>query len=283
MGRDPEELRELGAREEIRFRAVGEDAARAEHDDAIHLRRDVLDVVGDEEQPTAARGQVPDRAGDVVARGRVEPGVGLVEDQDGRVVDEGPRDEGPARLAGGERVHGPVREVGDPGLAHGPLGRRPECFRDVLERREADRTEEAGENGVPHGDGPRVELLPRARHDAEERAGVEKVPEFLPPEDGRRPFQSGHRVDVAREEADERRLSRPVRAEDSQVLPLGQRQPFDMEDLDAVPDDDRVAQLEEGRGGQHGRPRVRHPSAPGVNLPPRCLPSPFAYAARRCR
>ncbi len=89
------------ARLQLRGGPGGDGPAAGQHDDLVGQAVGLLEVLGGQQQRGAALDQALDRAPHVRAAGGVEPGGGLVEEDDGAVDDEaGGEVESPAHAAG---------------------------------------------------------------------------------------------------------------------------------------------------------------------------------------
>ncbi len=101
MAIEAEGCGEMSGGEDGLFRPGGEDPALLEDEHMGDPGVDLLDVVGDDDQGRGLRtlGELADIEQEVVAGGRVEAGAGLVEDQQGGLVDQGSSDEDPLLLA----------------------------------------------------------------------------------------------------------------------------------------------------------------------------------------
>ena len=114
-------------------------------------------------------------------------------------------------------------------------------------RLQPDAAEEAGEYGFAAGDVARAGLRQVVGDDAQQHAQVEDVP-AVPAQDAQR--RSLHRIAFARDGFDERRFARAVRAEDGDVLALGDGEGEGVERALLAAHDGDVVELQE-RVGQN--------------------------------
>lgn len=198
------------------------------------VRRDVLDVMRDDDERRRSRvgGEVIERFDELLPPGEIEPGRGLVEQHDRRLVHQRPGEQHPRPLARRERAEEMCRQPGDAhpleavdrsGIVVGAVSMPPRFERGVARR--ADDVER-GER--------RPELIGHGRRDEADAAPQDAdigVTEVLA-EHFDRP---GRRMFVERGDPQQRRLAAAVRPEHEPTL-----RSCDVE-RDAVEDDRPVA------------------------------------------
>lgn len=100
-----EELGKARLGEEFGAGAVGDDAAVLHEDDAGDFRKDVAEVMGDEDEACAFGGEAAEGFAEVALGSEVEGVGGFVKEQLPRAMDEGAGDEDAAFFAGGHFSH----------------------------------------------------------------------------------------------------------------------------------------------------------------------------------
>ena len=144
-----------------------------------------------------------------------------------------------------------VREVGDTQPLEGVEGPRALGRRCLHVVRQPQRAEDAAAHDVAYGQVHAHLVVHGGRHDAERLLDVgEQRPRLTAEAHGRLVAVQGE--DLAREQLDERRLARAVRAEERHVLAFGQVEPVDGEDRAPGAHHPRVAEREQRRGGRGG-------------------------------
>ena len=252
--------------------AVGNQAAVLHQKRAREGRLDVFHLMGDEQDAAARRGHLRERLAHVPHAFGVEPGAGLVEDDDLRAVHQGAREEHAARLAGGQGVDLALGQLDAPQLLHAVEGNLALAFGDREAGRHAQAAEEAAQHDVDrrqmHGDlvlHARGHHADHAAHLGGDRAGVAAE------EHGRLVAVEGHHL--AREQFHERRLARPVWPQDRNRLAVVDRQIVDGENVAAVAAHHRILQPQQGHGRVGERSRegradfVAHGSSSRNRLP----------------
>ncbi len=100
----------------------------AHEDDALDLRKDVAEVMGDEDEAGAFGGEAAEGFAELALGGEVEGVGGLVEEQLAGAVDEGAGDEDAALFSGGHFADEAVRRGARLPCGRG-LQRRGRAFR----------------------------------------------------------------------------------------------------------------------------------------------------------
>jgi len=114
-----EKVREDRGGEELLSWAVGDDAALAHEDDALDFRRNVVEMVGDEDEAGALMHEVAQTLAEVALGGEVEGVGGLVEEELAGTVDESAGDKDSALFAGGHFADRMSREMAGMDSFHG--------------------------------------------------------------------------------------------------------------------------------------------------------------------
>nr|WP_323748530.1 hypothetical protein [Anaerosoma tenue] len=157
---------------------------------------------------------------------------------------ERPADQRPPRLAGRQRVHRAVGEIGDAEVVEQLSGPRLHLRRDLAGPVQPYRSEESRQHHVAHGQPPAVLLLQGVRDHSEDASRREQVPERCASHE-HRGLVAHEGTDVAGEQADERGLARAVGAEHRNVFAFAECETVDMEDRASVAYDLRVTQIDE--------------------------------------
>ena len=177
-------------------------------------------MVGHHQDADAARRQFAQRLAQFPGGAQIEAGGGLVEHQRLRIVHQGARDQDAARLAARHLIGIALRQVGDFEQLHHLARLLFHGGRDRVMRPDADAAEEAREHDFVARVVARAHLHPVVGDDAENVAQVEEAP-LVAPQNAHAPgLVLEHRVQVARDQFDERRFAAPVGAEDGGVLAL---------------------------------------------------------------
>jgi hypothetical protein len=96
-----EKFGEAGLGEELGARPVGDDTAISHEDDAIDLRQDIAEVMGDEEEAGAFGDEAAEGVAEIALGSEVEGVGGLVQQQLLRPMHKGASDQDAALFAGG--------------------------------------------------------------------------------------------------------------------------------------------------------------------------------------
>ena len=206
---------------------------------------------------------------------RVQTRARLVEDQDLRISDELARYEDAARLPGREGHDVASGEVGDAQTAERVERPAPDRGVDARPHGKPERAVHAAHHNLDHRQVHADLIVHRGAHDAQRGADVlEQGPRLAPkPHGGLVAIQREH---LAREQLDERRLSRAVRAQQGHMLPLGQREVLHIQNGLAGSDDLGVMDAEQGLPRARSAPLrpidlFQHGILPGP--PPRTIAS----------
>jgi len=250
---DTEEGAEFFLGDEFAFGAVGEDAAFLHHDDAVDLRQDVGQVVGDHEDAGALVGDAAEGLAEFALGGEVEGVGGFVEEEHFGLVDEGAGDHDAALLAGGHLSDEFRSEVGGLHEVEGLVGAVAHLRRDVEVGPEGGRGEEACGDRVKAA-GDRGALTGKfGGDDAEVSTELRDVPALAAKKEQ---FRGGgdDGVALAGDGFDEGGFATAVGAEDGEVLAAGDAQGDGVEDDVVAAGDADVAHKEEVGGRRWGKP-----------------------------
>ena len=229
-------------------RAAGDDLAAVDDGDRVGQFVGLLEVLGRQQQGRALADQAADDLPHPEAAARVEPGRGLVEEQQPRPADQGAAQVEPAPHAAGVGLDDPVAGVGQLELVEQLL--RPLLglgLRELVEPAEHDQVLPAGQ------------VLVDGRVLAGESDDLPKLLGLLDHVEARDGGMAGVRLQERGEDPDAGRLAGAVRAEQAQDGALGDFQVHAVEGADLVLA--RPIDLDQafGRDGVHGgaEPRVR--------------------------
>lgn len=143
-----EEIAENGSGEKFGFRSIADDASVAKQKDAVDLRDDIGDVMGNEENAGPLLGQLTQQVTEFALSADVESVRRLVEEQHLRRTDEGAADHDSALLPSGHLAYGLVRQVDSIDLLEHFVCALTHCGRNHEIGPEGAAGEEAGENGI---------------------------------------------------------------------------------------------------------------------------------------
>ena len=265
LGLDAEHRPQAGAGKHVGRRAVGDQAAVGEREDAVGKAGRQLEVVdGGDHRPPVVR-QAAHAAEQVELVADVEVGRGLVEEQEGGVLRERLGEEHPLLLAARERRHGPVGKAGEVEGVERRVDARAVGIAERVHPAEVRRASQADDLGDGKVDGERGLL-------ADERDLAGAV--------ARRPRVHGAAAEAKRsgggeepdERAEERRLARAVGADEGDALALPDLERHVAEHRAASERDAHVHGVEEGRGVGHGRRAAVRSGGPPTDS---AMPRPF--------
>jgi hypothetical protein len=274
---DPKQRAEFFRSEQFPLRAVGKDAAALHHDDAIDLRENVGDVVGDHQNADALLGDAAEGFTELALGCEVEGVGGLVEEQHVGLVDEGAGDHDAALFAGRHFADQFRFEMRGLHEQEGVVGALAHFRRDVEVGPKGGGRKESGNDGVEttgHGGALARQF---GGDDAEVGAKLRDIPP-LAAEEAQLGGGRDDGIALAGDGFDQRRFAAAVGAENGEVLAISDAQGDIVEDDIVATGDADVAHREEvgfaeGRGQEkiiaEARRRTRRwlmSSVSGVHL-----------------
>ena len=247
-----EELAEAGCGKEFVAWAIAHDAAVAHEDDALDFRKDVAEVMGDEDEAGAFGGEPAEGFSELALGGEVEGVGGLVEEELAGTMDEGARDEDAALFSRGHFADQACGEVRGFHAGEGFSSAGAHFSGDVEIGPEGGGGEEAGDDGVEAGgDGGALAGQIGADH-AEVATQLGEVPAIAAKDtDVHAGLNDG--IDLAGDGENQRRLAAAIGAEDGDMLACADGEMHVMKDDAIAARDIHVGEFEKmvriGRSG----------------------------------
>ncbi len=198
-------------------RPVAGNAALVEQHDAGDLGHDVGEVVRDEDEARAPARKRPHRGAHLVRRAEVQARHRLVENQRAWFVDERAADQQPAPFARRHPRHRTLVEVREPEPGEHLVDAGVHLRRGLVMRPETDAAEERREQQLAPGDPARTRRQQVVRDDADGGAQVPERPAVLA-EHGDAGLGARKRIELARDDLEQRALAGPVGAEHGDML-----------------------------------------------------------------
>ena len=212
LDRCVEELAELSAGEDVCLGAVGEHRPFFQQHHARHLRRDLVDVVGDEDDGLACLHEAADDVEVLKASLEVEAAGRLIQQQRIGIADQGAAEQEPALLSGGHGGEGTVFQLGHPEPLHDVLGAGAVVGAELLIGPGVGARIVARQDDAQAAHVAPILVLKVVGDDAEVGPQVEEVPALLAEE----PYGAAlalDGIDVARQQLEQGRFAGAVRVQ----------------------------------------------------------------------
>ncbi len=213
LDRCVEELAELRAGEDLFLGAVGEHGPFFQQHDARHLGRDLVNVVGDEDDSLPRLHEAADDVEVLKAGLEVEAAGRLIQQQCIGIADQGAAEQEPALFPGGHRGEGAVFQLGHPEPLHDVLGTGAVVGAELLMRPGVRARIVAGQDDAQAAHVAPILVLKIVRDDAEVGPQVEEVPALLAEE----PYGAAlalDGIDIARQQLEQGRFAGAVGSKD---------------------------------------------------------------------